>query len=123
MINENINNIEELIKRKQLNDNIINIILSVDKSSYSESKIIKDFYEFDRYCKIESNLRDDKYSIYQSYVNDYGIVNEKYFDLLYNNLDETYPIMINILKNNTNALEMLEYNKLFNKKIKKLKTP
>ena len=29
---------------------------------------------------------------------------------------KTYPIMINILKNNTNALETLEYTKLFNKK-------
>ena len=28
--------------------------------------------------------------------------------------------MINILKNNTNALEMLEYTKLFNKKNKKI---
>ena len=115
IINNNINNIEELIKRKQLNDNIINLILSLEKNFYSERKIIKDFYEFDKYCKIESNLKEDNYKFFQSYVTNYGIVHEKYFNLLYNNLDETYSIIIKILENNSNALAILEYSKLFNK--------
>ena len=64
MINDNLNNIKELIKRKQINNNIISLIFSLDKKFYSERKIIKDFYGFEKYCKIESNLRDDNYSFY-----------------------------------------------------------
>ena len=123
LIKDNINNLENLIKRKQLNENIIYLILSVDKRFYENSKIIKDFYEFEKYCKHERNLKDDNFCLYNSYIKEYGIIDIKYFNLLYDNLDFSYPIMVNILKNNKNLIDYLEYTKLFNEKNKKIENP